>query len=211
MAFTNLARKIACASVGALSAAGLLLGPAVPAASAATDQPTQIDSAMTALDHQRRPKKGSVLLKAVNHARAHPELYPPRGNAAGAVMKACPNPLRYSAALHKVANAHNYYIASRPLEWVRAGNAHKGPSGKDVWDPGEPMYQAGYRSYRAEIVADGFPTPEAAVRFWMQDDEKWKWGHRNIILDCTIQEAGPAHGPYPPNNHYFYTVDLGNK
>ena len=68
---------------------------------------------------------------------------------------------------------------------------------------------AGYRSGRWEIVTAGFPTAAAAVQFWMQNDAPSMWGHRNIILNCAIREAGSAHLAGGPFGHYW-TVDLGN-
>jgi uncharacterized protein YkwD len=149
-------------------------------------------------------------LALINQARQHPELYPPRGNTTGAAMTACSNALTYSDALHTIASEHNEFLGSQPLAWVRAdGNAHRNPNGNFAWDAGEPIDQAGYHSFRGEIVADGFSTPAAALEFWMQDDGPFGWGHRNLILNCTIQEAGPAFGQYGPSNHDFYTVDMG--
>jgi hypothetical protein len=150
------------------------------------------------------------LLRLINDARAHPEKYPPHGNSAGAAMVACGAGFQYSKKLADIARAHNNYLASQPINWVNTyPNMHKGPNGKLVWEPGEPMDQAGYHSYRSEIVATGFPTAADAVRFWMQDDAPSQWGHRNLILNCTIREAGPAHLQGGPGNHYW-TVDMGN-
>jgi uncharacterized protein YkwD len=72
------------------------------------------------------------------------------------------------------------------------------------------MDQAGYHSYRAEIVAWGFATRKDAVKYWMQDDAASNWGHRNLILNCGIQEAGYGVVSSGPAGHY-YTVDMGNR
>ncbi|MDX3262915.1 CAP domain-containing protein [Streptomyces sp. MI02-2A] len=124
-------------------------------------------------------------------------------------MTPCPTPLRYSRKLHSIARQHSIYLASKPLEWVHSGsNMHTGPSGKFVWDTGEPMDHAGFHAFRAEIVADGFGIATDVVRFWMQDDEQWGWQHRNLILNSSIKYAGP--GSYTsPSNHQFDTVDMG--
>ena len=153
----------------------------------------------------------SELLRLLNDARAHPEKYPPNGNPAGATMVSCGPPFKYSKELLAIALAHNRYLASQPIDWVNTyPNMHTGPNGKPVGAPGEPMDQAGYRSYRAEIVATGFPTPIDVIRFWMQDDERFQWGHRNLILNCTIHEAGPGYTQGGPGNHYW-TVDMGTR
>jgi hypothetical protein len=210
MISTKFARKAARGSVGALVAAGLLFGPTITSAAAATAQPAQAVSKGGPTDeHSRTPSKRFLAL--INDARQHPEKYPPHGNTAGATMTACPSPLKHSIALQNTSAAHNGYLASQPLSWVNTdSNVHKDPNGMWVWDSGEPMEKAGYHSWRAEIVAYGFPTTADALRFWMQDDAPSNWGHRNYILNCTIQEAGPAIHNGGPGSHY-YTVDMGTK
>jgi hypothetical protein len=152
------------------------------------------------------------LLKLLNDARANPEKYPPNGNRTGAIMVGCGPPFKSSPkVLTQIALAHNWYLASQPIEWVQkegALNMHRGPNGQLVWASGEPMDQAGYHTYRSEIVAWGFATPGEVVRAWMQDDEAWQWGHRNLILNCTMREAGPGYTAGGPANHYW-TVDMG--
>ncbi|MDT0344553.1 CAP domain-containing protein [Streptomyces litchfieldiae] len=151
------------------------------------------------------------LFDVISDARAHPEKYPPNGNASGAAMSPCANAFQLSPRLRDVARDHNTFLASRPIEWVNSDvNMHRGPSGKLVWEDGEPMSQAGYNTFRAEIVATGFPTAEAAVRFWMQDDAPWSWGHRNLILNCSVQEAGTGHHQGGSGGHYW-TVDMGTR
>jgi hypothetical protein len=44
----------------------------------------------------------------------------------------------------------------------------------------------------------------------MQDDEASNWGHRNLILNCSIHDAGPAIHNGGSWGHY-YTVDMGNR
>lgn len=145
----------------------------------------------------------------VNDARAHPEKYPPNGNAGGAAANTCANPVQHSQQLTDIARQHNDFLASRPIEWVNQyPNMHTGPDGKLAWDSGAPMDQAGYRTYRGENVATGFPTPADVMRFWMQDDERSAWGHRNFILNCTNQEAGVGHYQGGPGGHYW-TLDMG--
>jgi hypothetical protein len=221
VASANIVRNIARVSLGTFAAAGLLFGPAISAGAASPDQPVQPDSAVTPLDtsdvgaqnaKQRRElhlDKG--FLNRINVARAHPELYPPHGNARGAVMTPCATPLQFSSALRHTARPHNNYLVTRPIEWVnKYPNMHRNPNGNLAWEPGEPIDQAGYHSRRAEIVATGQPTSEAALQYWMQDDAASGWGHRNLILDCTIKEAGPGRLHGGPGNHYW-TVDMGTR
>jgi hypothetical protein len=79
-----------------------------------------------------------------------------------------------------------------------------------VQDPWYTPDQVGYHSYRAEIVAWGQETRRDALRAWMQDDAASNWGHRNLILNCSIQDAGPAIHNGGSWGHY-YTVDMGNR
>ncbi|MGC3002397.1 CAP domain-containing protein [Streptomyces sp. G35A] len=147
----------------------------------------------------------------INDARQHPENYPPHGNSSGAVMSGCGQGFDRSAQLTDIANAHNGFLGNQPRDWVVTGdNMHRGPSGKAVWEAGEPMDQAGYHSWRAEIVAVGFTTAEEALRFWMQDDERFGWGHRNAILRCETLEAGLGHQEGGPWGHYW-TLDMGTR
>jgi uncharacterized protein YkwD len=214
MASGKITRTVAGASVGTVAVVGLLFGPTIPFAAATTDQAAatadqsaQADSAMA----PSSPSPSRRFLRLINEARAHPELYPPHGNTAGAAMTGCSNSLTYSSALHTTAADHNDYLASRPREWIGVdGNAHRGPNGRFVWEAGEPMDQAGYHSYRAEIVAWGQETRGDALRAWMQDDAGSNWGHRNLILNCSIQDAGPGIYNGGPWGHY-YTVDMGNR
>jgi uncharacterized protein YkwD len=71
------------------------------------------------------------------------------------------------------------------------------------------MDQAGYHSRRAEIVATGFPTASDAVAFWMQDDERFGWAHRNQILNCANTDAGASH--LEGGGNHYYTVDMGTR
>jgi uncharacterized protein YkwD len=207
MASGKITKTVASASVSTVAAVGLLFGPTIPFAAATTDQPAQAGSTVSTF----RPSPSRQFLKLINRARAHPELYPPHGNAAGAAMTGCSNSLTYSPALHGTAADHNAYLASRPKEWLEVdGNAHRGPDGKFVWEAGEPMDLAGYHSYRAEIVAWGQETTGDALQAWMQDDAGSNWGHRNLILNCSIQDAGPSSYSGGPWGHY-YTVDMGNR
>src|SRR5215217_6833501 len=142
----------------------------------------------------------------VNEARAHPEKYPPHGNRSGASMNACRH-FQYSRTLSGLAYEHNEYLASRPIDWVNTyPNMHLGPNGKPTLDAGEPMDQAGFHSQRSENVATGFRTAAEVVRFWMQEDEQFGWGHRNAILTCELQTAGTAHLEGGPGGHYW-TLD----
>lgn len=153
------------------------------------------------------------LFDLINDARAHPEKYPPHGNAQGAAMNSCPNLFKYSSQLRSIARAHNNFLKDQPIDWVNTyPNMHRGayPNGKLVAEAGEPMDRAGYHSWRGENVATGFPTPADVIRFWMQDDELSKWGHRNLILNCAYQEAGVGHYQGGPGNHYW-TLDVGTK
>jgi hypothetical protein len=183
-------------------------------------QPKQCDGTTVPADQPcpcpPPPQSGdwdSGLLNAVYDARIHPEKYPPLDdNTAGASMTpgCCENPLQYSLALARTAATHNSYIASQPMDWLTSDlNAHRNIDGKLSTDPGGLIDQAGYHSGRWEIVAWGFPTAAEAVQSWMQHDAHSQWGHRNIILNCEIREAGAAHFTGGPAGHYW-TVDFGN-
>ncbi|MFI0741769.1 CAP domain-containing protein [Streptomyces sp. NPDC021100] len=157
------------------------------------------------------PEEEKQLLGLVNDARVHPEKYPPQGDATGAVMDACRYRFQTSRALVLDARAHCEFLKDQPVDWVNADlNMHRGPDGKPTWDPGEPMDQDGYKSWRAENVAVGFATPEEVVRFWMQDDQTWAWKHRNAILRSLTVEAGVGHYQGGPGNHYW-TLDMATQ
>lgn len=151
------------------------------------------------------------LLGLINDARAHPEKYQPHGNASGAAMNACPILFQYSVDLRNIARQHNSDLAAQPIEWVAAGdNVHRAGPGKPLtWDDGEPMHKAGYLN-RAENVATGHSTPADVMRFWMQDDEAYDWGHRNNILNCTLLDAGIGYHQGGPYGHYW-TLDMGTR
>jgi hypothetical protein len=198
MVSASIIKNIVRVSVGAFLAIGLLFASTTPGAAVTPDEQGGTSSSVS-------------FLRDINNARQHPELYPPHGNTTGAIMTACPAKLQYSSALYQTAAAHNDYLASRPISWVSTyPNMHRDPNGKLVWESGEPMDRAGYHSYRGEIVAWGFPTSEAALRAWMQDDAGSSWGHRNLILNCVLQDAGPAILQGGPGNHY-HTVDMGSR
>ena len=146
------------------------------------------------------------LLAAVNDARLHPEKYPPHGNTAGAKMEACPSAFAGSGSLDQAAATHNSFLASSD----KNVNAHQNANGKLSWEDGGPIEAAGYNSARAEIVATGQGTANAAVVAWMQDDGDQAWGHRNIILDCNLADAGAAHLTGGPWGNYW-TVDAGTR
>ena len=151
------------------------------------------------------------LFDIVNDARLHPEKFPPHGNTQGAVLNACPSPFQDATALRDIARNHNAFLSTQPIAWVNTfPNMHTGPDGKKVWEAGEPMDAAGYRTFRGENVATGFGTAAEVVRFWMQDDEASAWGHRNQILNCTTREAGIGHLQGGPGGHYW-TLDVGTK
>jgi uncharacterized protein YkwD len=148
--------------------------------------------------------------RLVNDARTHPENYPPHGDTTGAAMGACAE-FTHSDDLTTAAMNHSIDLSRQNKDSVNSGdNMHRGPSGKLVWESGEPMDLAGYHTWRAENVALGFTTAEQAVRFWMQDDAPWGWGHRNAILRQETQEAGVGHTPDGPWGNYW-TLDLGTK
>ena len=109
------------------------------------------------------------------------------------------------AALMAVVNEARLHPEKYPRQQLRRTTA----DGQLPGDQGGIIGMAGYRSGGWEIVAAGFPTAAAAVQYWMQNDESSQWGHRNIILNCAIREAGPAHLAGGPYGHYW-TVDLGN-
>jgi hypothetical protein len=149
----------------------------------------------------------------VNDARMHPEMYPPRGDTTGAAMAACQGPFLRSQALVDTAAAHNDFLASQPVDWVMTRpNMHAStPDGMQMsTDAGAPIDQAGFHSLRAQIVAMGYPTAAAVVQAWMQDDGgPLNWGHRNIILNCALSQAGAAYMHGGPGGHYW-TVNMGN-
>jgi hypothetical protein len=149
----------------------------------------------------------------VNDARTHPELYPPRGDATGAAMAPCAGPFLSSQALADTAASHNDFLASQSVEWVttRPHMHASTPDGMQMsTDVGAPIDQAGFHSLRAQIVAMGYPTAAAVIQAWMQDDGgPLNWGHRNIILNCALSQAGAAHLQGGPGGHYW-TVNMGN-
>lgn len=160
----------------------------------------------------------AALLAAVNDARVNPGKYLPhptdkdgtKWDTSGALTKPCPKPFADSGALDNTAATHNGFIANMDASTVdNFPNMHKTASGGLTTDQGGPITQAGY-SNTGEIVADGFPSEAAAVQFWMQDDGgKNNWGHRNLILNCGLTDAGAAHFAGGPRGHYW-TVDMGS-
>lgn len=163
---------------------------------------------------QQVPTNGGVaeMEALVNDARIHPELYPPRGDPTGAAMAPCDGPFLSSQALADTAASHNDFLAGQPVEWVmtRPHMHASTPDGMQMsTDAGAPIDQAGFHSLRAQIVAMGYPTAAAVVQAWMQDDGPLAWGHRNIILNCALSQAGAAYLQGGPGGHYW-TVNLGN-
>ncbi|MEJ8640125.1 CAP domain-containing protein [Streptomyces sp. MS2.AVA.5] len=158
------------------------------------------------------------LRRFVTDARTHPEKYPPHGHdIADAVMPPGVPDFKSSGALTGIARAHSESLTHQDKHWVNEDqNLHRGPDRTLVWEPGQPMWQAGYRAWRAENVAVGFDTADKVVRFWMQDDAKWKWSHRNAILfddwytPDDIREAGFGYCRGGPWTHYW-TLDMGRK
>lgn len=159
-----------------------------------------------------------ALLAAVNDARVNPGKYPPHPkdpntgqswDTSGASTKACPSGFADSGALDNTASTHNGFIATMDKTTVnKYPNMHKTASGGLATDQGGPITQAGYRT-TGEIVADGFTSEAAAVQFWMQDDGGANnWGHRALILNCGLTDAGAAHFAGGPWGHYW-TVDMG--
>jgi hypothetical protein len=148
----------------------------------------------------------------VNDARTHPERYPPRGDSTGAAMAPCDGPFLSSRVLADTAASHNDFLAGQSVEWVmtRPHMHASTPDGMQMsTDAGAPIDQAGFHSLRAQIVAMGYPTAAAVVQAWMQDDGPLAWGHRNIILNCALSQAGAAYLQGGPGGHYW-TVNLGN-
>ncbi|MDT5064964.1 MAG: hypothetical protein QOK02_1119 [Mycobacterium sp.] len=156
---------------------------------------------------------GALEIEAlVNDARMHPEVYPPRGDPTGAAMAPCDGPFLSSQALADTAASHNDFLAGQPVEWVmtRPHMHASTPDGMQMsTDAGGPIDQAGFHSLRAQIVAMGYPTAAAVIQAWMQDDGPLAWGHRNIILNCALSQAGAAYLQGGPGGHYW-TVNLGN-
>jgi hypothetical protein len=114
--------------------------------------------------------------------------------------------------LADTAAAHNDFLAGQSVEWVmiRPHMHASAPDGMQMsTDAGGPIDQAGFHSLRAQIVAMGYSTAAAVVQAWMQDDGPLAWGHRNIILNCALNQAGGAHLQGGPGGHYW-TVNMGN-
>ncbi|ORW71130.1 hypothetical protein AWC23_01035 [Mycobacterium saskatchewanense] len=160
-----------------------------------------------------------ALLAAVNDARMNPGKYPPHTtdpntgkpwDTSGAATKACGKPFADSGALDNTAATHNGFIATMDQNTVnKFPNMHRTASGGLETDQGGPITQAGYSS-TGEIVADGFTSEATALQFWMQDDGGANnWGHRNLILNCNLTDAGAAHFAGGPLGHYW-TVDMGS-
>jgi hypothetical protein len=155
-----------------------------------------------------------ALLAAVNDARLHPEKYPLIGNykseptdTSKAKTTACPKPLGRSGALDNTAATHNSYIATLGPSVNDGDNMHKTPGGGLAGDiPNGPIARAGYNP-TGEIVATGWPDNAAAVNYWMSLDGPG-WGHRNLILNCGLTDAGAASFSGGSEGRY-YTVDLG--
>jgi Cysteine-rich secretory protein family len=160
---------------------------------------------------KRLGKAPNPLLVAVNDARLHPDKYPPHADTQGAAIAACATALAKSSALEQGALDHDKYLAGQPIDVVNTfPNMHKDPNGALAWDDGGHIAAAGYNSARAENVATGFPTAEAAIRFWMQDDAPSAWGHRNAILNCALVDAGAGHFAGGPGGNYW-TLDMGTR
>jgi hypothetical protein len=155
----------------------------------------------------------SDLAGLINDARLHPQNYPPTGNTAGAAMAACATPFVISPALEGTAQAHNSYLATEPISGndgiSTPPNMHKDPDGTLATDvPGGPIAKAGYKTRTGEVVAWGQTTALAALQAWMQNDADSQWGHRNLILNCALTQAGPAHLQGGLGGDYW-TVDMG--
>ncbi|MEU4951289.1 CAP domain-containing protein [Streptomyces lavendulae] len=186
---------------------GTATGPAIPAAVWGPGPWQASEGALAGPEDMS--VEATELFRLINDARTHPNKYPPNGDATLAKMTACPNVFQASKWLTGTAQAHNSFLASQPIDWVNAyPNMHMNPDGSLVGDAGEAIDMGGYHSSRAEIVATGFPTAADAVRFWMQNDAPFQWGHRNRILDCGLTQAGAAHLQGGPGGHYW-TVDMG--
>jgi hypothetical protein len=220
MAPARTTRVLARASLGALAAAGLLFGAVGPAGAAtpdhaATPDPTARSTStvdpLGGCPHCLK-RESQRLLKAINQARLHPELYPPHGNTAGAARTACRNELHWSADLYWTAREHNKFLAGKRLDWAKTyPNMYRSSDGKFVWEPGGPIDRAGYHSFRSEIISfSGASGDDDIVRSWMQDDAASHWRNRNLILNCAIQEAGPGYRPRSSADEY-QTVDMGNR
>jgi hypothetical protein len=186
----------------------------VPAQAGVTElAAAQPGAAQLAVTQPAAPNVGASEIEAlVNDARTHPELYPPHGDTTGAAMAPCAGPFLSSQALADTASSHNDFLASQPVEWVmtRPHMHASTPDGMQMsTDAGAPIDQAGFHSLRAQIVAMGYPTAAAVVQAWMQDDGPLAWGHRNIILNCALSQAGAAYLQGGPGGHYW-TVNMGN-
>lgn len=97
-------------------------------------------------------------------------------------------PLILEGHLQRAAQAHT--------EWQAASGtmSHTGPGGSTM---GDRARAAGYPWSRiAENVAQGYPSPAAAMKGWMSSA-----GHRANLLDCRLVHVGIGYadrgrGPY---------------
>lgn len=172
-------------------------------------EPIPVDHVMSAQEQD--------LQRCVTDARTRPEAYPPHGNAAGATMPPGVPDFQLAGSLNGTAHDHCEFLMGQDKAWVTEDqNMHRGPTGALVWEVGQPIEQAGFHTWRAENVAVGFETADQVVRFWMQEDEAWGWGHRNAILfddwytPDDVREAGFGYTNGGPWTHYW-TLDMGRR
>ncbi|MCL1468286.1 CAP domain-containing protein [Argonema galeatum A003/A1] len=98
-------------------------------------------------------------------------------------------PLTMNPQLNASAQAHTTDMALNDY------TSHTGLNGSNI---GDRALAAGYRSpFVGENIAWGFPTPEAAVNWWMNSP-----GHRANILNPDYRDIGVG--------YYFLANDTGN-
>lgn len=92
----------------------------------------------------------------------------------------CP-PLVAEVHLMNAAEGHSSDMA------VNDFFSHTGSNGSN---PGDRMLAAGYPGFTqwAENIAAGYSTPSAVLAGWMNSQ-----GHRDNILNCTLEEIGVGH------------------
>ena len=144
------------------------------------------------------------LFAELEAARRRPDLYPPNPgqNPTGAVMTPCNRELGRVDDLSTLAHDHAWYRCDNP-----GAPAHEYPPGQDIR---VTIAGLGY-TWPAEIYSGGLSDPVAVVKDWMQNDAKWGWKHRNIILTCLPGEKAGGGVGLCDNGYYRWYVDFGLK
>ncbi|MDE3724976.1 CAP domain-containing protein [Nocardiopsis sp. N85] len=96
-------------------------------------------------------------------------------------------PLKTHGSLTRAAREHSQDMARR------GALGHVGSDGTSASDR---VRATGYKKPAGEIIADGYETPEKAVRAWKESP-----GHRRALLNCSLVDTGVGvvradDGPY---------------